>query len=404
MKKIKSIAVSFVALVVMYYPSVGQIAAGYSGDAGIQGNPDVLFTEMFEGTTTSSLTTGGNWNQMTSVPGNIVFDPSKPAGSPGSQSLKLTTIDDGTLANENTFLYKKITPDIIDSVFVRYYVKYDNATRFHHSGVYVGGKNPPSSTAGLIGGVLPMGDKEFHVGTEVRGMTPSTKALFGFYNYWMGMNPHTSGPFAGYYYGNEFLNSTTSDTIDMNSWNCIEMMVKLNSPVTAKNGELALWINGIKIAHYGYNFPSGTWSETQFIEGAGVPFEGFQWRNDAALNLNYVWLKNFNDNNSSGHVGTIYFDHLVVAKKYIGPMGSGVGLNDSNIETEIVVFPNPSSDRVHISTGTQKLTRIIVYNLSGQVEMESRLNEFSISSLTRGLHFVSIETNAKAHVKVLSKQ
>jgi hypothetical protein len=403
-KNAKLIVVIFVMFLALPPVSTAQIAAGYNGDIGIVGDPNIIFVEMFEGATPSTLTASGNWNQMTSVAGNIVFDPSVPSGSPGSRSLKLATVDDGTLPNENTFLYKKITPDITDSVFVRYYVKYDTTTRFHHSGVYVGGKNPPSATAGLIGGVLPLGNVEFHVGTEIRGMTPSANGLFGFYNYWMGMNPHTTGPYAGYYYGNEFLNSTVNDIIDMSSWNCIELMVKLNTPVTAKNGEIALWVNGVKISHYGYNFPNGTWNETQFTEGSGAPFEGFQWRNDAALNINYVWLKNFSDNNAVGHVGSVYFDHLVVARKYIGPMGSAVGIRDNNRETEVSVFPNPAFDRIHIKTGTQELSKVVVYNLSGQTEIESDKNDLSISALAGGLYFVAVQTNSHKYVRMLIKK
>ncbi|MBK7342371.1 MAG: hypothetical protein IPJ06_04195 [Saprospiraceae bacterium] len=72
-------------------------------------------------------------------------------------------------------------------------------------------------------------------------------------------------------------------------------MVKLNNPVSATNGEIKLWINGTLISNLGYQFPSGTWSYNHFTEGPGMPFEGFQFRNDNALNLNYIWLRNFND-------------------------------------------------------------------------------------------------------------
>ncbi len=297
------------------------IAAEFPGDEKIEEHPDVIFSEKFEEISVANLMS--NWNQKTNIATNIVFDPSVPSGSKGAQSLRLVTVDDGTNANENTFIYKKISPDITDSIFVRFYIKYDSDTKYHHSGVYVGGKNPPSSTAGLQGGVLPLGNVEFHVGTEIRGtanFSAATNSLYGFYNYWMGMHPFTTGTNAGLYYGNEFFNSTTNDNIDLATWNCIEIMIKLNSPVTASNGELRLWINGVQITHLGNNVPSGIWNETHFTEGSGIPFEGFQWRNDAALNLNYIWLKNFNDDNSADHHGNIYFDHLVIARTYIGPI------------------------------------------------------------------------------------
>ncbi|MBK7342372.1 MAG: hypothetical protein IPJ06_04200 [Saprospiraceae bacterium] len=74
---------------------------------------------------------------------------------------------------------------------IRYYIKYDTNTVYHHSGLWLGGKNPPSSLPGNIGGSLPQGNKEFHVGTEIKGIAngqATTNSLFGLYTYWMGMH------------------------------------------------------------------------------------------------------------------------------------------------------------------------------------------------------------------------
>ncbi len=68
---------------------------------------------------------------------------------------------------------------------------------------------------------------------------------------------------------------------------CVEQMVKLNNPVTASNGEHAIWLNGVKVSHLGQGFPNGSWSGGIFTQNpAAAPFEGFQWRNNASLNLN----------------------------------------------------------------------------------------------------------------------
>lgn len=381
-----------------------QIANSYTADIGIDTNTNVIFAEMFEEAVTSSLTSSGNWNQTTTVTSNILFDSSVPPGSIGSQSLRLRTIDDNTNSNENTFIYKKIQPDILDSVFVRFYVKYDNLTEFHHSGLYIGGKNPPSSTAGLVGGVLVQGNQEFHVGAEIRGAannTPTNTSTFGFYNYWMNMKPSaitntsTNQP---YYYGNQFLNNITTDDINMNSWNCIEVMVKLNNPVNSYNGELALWVNGVKINHYGYNFPSGTWSYGNFTEGVGTPFEGYQWRNDAALNLNYIWLKNFNDNNPAGHIGNIYFDHLVVAKKYIGPMNLSTNIKNALIEKDTFeVYPSPTNDILHF---TEELKNIEIYNIIGEkvLSVNTPTKYISVEMLQSGIYFLHANNHIKKFV------
>jgi hypothetical protein len=107
---------------------------------------------------------------------------------------------------------------------------------------------------------------------------------------------------------------------------------------------------------------------------------------------------------SAGHVGNIYFDHLVVAKNYIGPMGSGVGMKENNVENEISVFPNPSKDKIKINIGSQKLEKAIIYNLAGQSLIESDQLEMSTSNLDCGMYFISIQTDSKTYIKKIIKE
>jgi hypothetical protein len=101
---------------------------------------------------------------------------------------------------------------------------------------------------------------------------------------------------------------------------CVEQMVKLNTPVTASNGEHAIWINGVKVSHLGQGFPNGSWSGGIFTQDpAGTPFEGFQWRNTTSLNLNWLWLQVY----STSGAGTFKYAHVVAAKSYIGCLASG---------------------------------------------------------------------------------
>jgi hypothetical protein len=101
---------------------------------------------------------------------------------------------------------------------------------------------------------------------------------------------------------------------------CVEAMVKVNTPVSATNGEMALWIDGTQIIHLRPGSPRGRWTSSMFFpDPGGAPFEGFQWRNANALTLNWVWLLYYADGNPQGLVGKVWFDHVVVARKYIGP-------------------------------------------------------------------------------------
>ena|SRR5688572_19018570 len=100
---------------------------------------------------------------------------------------------------------------------------------------------------------------------------------------------------------------------------CVEHMVKLNTPVTAFNGEHAIWINGVKVSHLGLGFPNGSWNGGNFFQSpSGTPFEGFRWRSDAALNINYLWLQNYTPDEPAGVTSSLKYAHLVAAKGYIG--------------------------------------------------------------------------------------
>jgi hypothetical protein len=102
---------------------------------------------------------------------------------------------------------------------------------------------------------------------------------------------------------------------------CVEIMVKTNDPVSASNGQMALWIDGVQIVHLGAGSPRGRWSANMFfLDPNGAPFEGFQWRLDEALQLNWIWLLFYTTRNPPGIVGKVWFDHVVVAKSYIGPI------------------------------------------------------------------------------------
>jgi hypothetical protein len=102
-------------------------------------------------------------------------------------------------------------------------------------------------------------------------------------------------------------------------WMCVEHMVKLNNPTTSFNGEHAIWLDGVKKSHLGLGFPNGSWSGGIFTQDpGGTPFEGFRWRSDANLKLNFIWLQNYSPDDPGGFAGSMLFAHVVVAKSYIG--------------------------------------------------------------------------------------
>jgi hypothetical protein len=376
--------------------SIAQIANNYPNDSLIQNDPAVIFTEMFEQNSISTMISSSNY-QTSQMLSHINFDSSVPIGSHGTQSLKLTTVENSNLSNdpnEDANILKKFTAGITDSVFIRYYVKFNNGHAFHHTGVWMGGTNPTNSCwpCNIPGRTIPTsGDSAFVIGTEIRGAaTQSAQAFskFGFYNYWMGMKPYTTGPNAGKYYGNEFISPNTNANLDMTSWNCIETMIKLNNP-NDSTGELKLWINGQLMAHYGKGFPNGTWNEAFFNEGSGNPFEGFRWRSNPSVVFNYIWIKNYSTNNGSYPSNNdVLYDHIVVAKKYIGPIAtsSTTGLTKNTVLNDVYLYPNPANQTINFSTSIKKLS---IINTLGQIILEANeVSNLSTETFEEGLYII----------------
>jgi hypothetical protein len=276
----------------------GGIASRYPGDVGIENDPSVLFVENFEAASMNEIF--NRWGDVKN--GSLMTRPSDvPAGSPGTRSLSVP----GTSAGGH--LYKVMNPAITDTLYVRYYIKYPVGGNFHHSGIWVGGNNPVSAWPDPGAGARPSGSDKFIAAAEQNNVT----RVFDHYDYYYNMRPDGGGT----YWGNFLLNNQAVQA-PRNGWACVEHMVKLNNPVSASNGEHAIWLNGTKVSHLGQGFPNGSWSGGIFTQGAGsTPFEGFRWRTSTSLNINWIWLQNYTPNDASA---TIMFDHVVAAKEYIG--------------------------------------------------------------------------------------
>jgi len=298
----------------------GALSDRYPGDANIASDPDVIFTEMAEASSLAELF--ARWS-ANSTANSIALDASTfVPGSPGRQSLRLFTtagpLGPGTV--RTAMLYKHFPTGFTGTVFVRWYVKYNTVGTFHHSGPRLGGNNPLSaSTPNSPAGVRPNGADFFYLGAEPSQAKtgPALRSNFDFYNYWMHQRGTTFFP--GQFFGNSFVNSSAV-SIDLNAWTCIEVQLTLNEPVTSFNGEIALWINGVELARVKQG-TLGSFNEDDFFPSAsGSAFEGFQWRNTASLPINYFQLLHFVDNDPAGLVNSVNYDHVVVARKYIGPM------------------------------------------------------------------------------------
>jgi len=268
-------------------------------------NAQVLFQEDFEGSISQIKSHFGNG----STGPEVALSSDRPAASAGRQSLVLR----GGQSATPSFYHR--LPQNEAQLYARYYVKYQGVDGFWHSGLYLGGYLPPSDwpqgDAGLKG-VRPNGDKLISIGLEPQGT--SVPKRLDFYMNWIDMK----GPaYQGQYYGRTMLR-TENVTIVAGAWRCVEVMAKLNSSGSTRDGELALWVDGNLVRHFRPGSPLGSWdsSGNWVTSSSGQPFEGFLWRDTTSLGLNWVKLMNY------GASYDVLVDDFVVSRARVGCGGA----------------------------------------------------------------------------------
>ena len=298
------------------------LAALHPGDQGLARDPRVIFAEDFE--------TGGieeirrRWTEMSNKEGKVMsLNADVPAGSRGKHSLQMTA----TL-KENTggHLYKRL-PRGFDKLHARFYVKFAEDAGYTHHFVALGGYNPATNWPQGGAGERPRGDDRIYIGIEPNGnygRVPPPGA-WTFYNYWHEMKISADGK----YWGNA-ISPETPLQVPRGRWQCVEVMAKLNSAPDKADGELALWLDGVQAMHVVQGSPRAQWSGMGFklVNEGGEPFEGFRWRKDEQLQLNFFWLLDYvtdqtvraNRAEAQNPIHRVWFDEIVVATEYIGPM------------------------------------------------------------------------------------
>jgi len=298
------------------------LAAKYAGDRGIEKDPNVLFAEDFEQGDVAALAM--RWSDVSNKDGKVLaFSSDVPPSSPGRRSLQMTA----TLG-ENTggHLYKRL-PREVETVFARFYVKFPPDVGYIHHFVHLGGYNPPTSYPQGGAGERPRGDDRVTVGIEPTGDygRHAPPGVWNFYVYWHEMKRSADGR----YWGNS-IQPEAPAPVPRGRWQCVEVMLKLDSSPEKRDGELALWLDGKLAMHVRKGTPRGQWTGMGFrvLKAGGEPFEGFCWRTDKRLKINFFWLLHYvteqaarqNKVASPNPVCRVLFDHIVVSTAYIGPM------------------------------------------------------------------------------------
>lgn len=319
----------FIARGAASLPEGPGLAARYRGDVGIERDPAVVFVENFEQGLFDALER--RWESI-SHPEIMSFSEDRPYQSGGGRSLAVRHVGG---RGEGGHLYRRLDRGY-EKLHVRFYVKFDRDCGPIHHFFHVGGYQPSTPYPQGGAGQRPRGDERVTVGIEPYG----DLWKWDYYAYWMEMR---GSPPRGQTWGNSFLGQY-KPAVARGQWTCMEVMIRLNDPGQS-NGELALWADGRLISHLGRGFPQGKWVFDRFLpdEGGdsirwndergdgeaftvvagGEPFEGFRWRQNEKLKLNFIWVLVYITRAPRDYVSRIWFDDIVAATEYIGPLGEG---------------------------------------------------------------------------------
>lgn len=266
------------------------LAAAHVADRGVGGHAAVIFADDFE---------RGDWKDKWDSNRNkndavlSLVDESKSSRVVGRKSLRARAV-----LGENTGggLTKWFDPP--DTVFIRFYVKFDRDCDYvHHMCQLRGNKGLRGGDrwSGFGGaGNKPRGDERFSTGMEPWGASGrrSPPGAWNFYSYWHTMKKSGDGK----YWGNAFRPARQTD-VPRDRWISVEFMLKHNTP-GKDDGEQAYWIDGELRGHW----------------------KGINWRKTEGLRANAFTLESYvTDRWTKNEVNIVYFDNVVIAKEYIGP-------------------------------------------------------------------------------------
>lgn len=266
------------------------LAAAYPGDFGLRENKSVLFTEDFDGADGLKA-----WSDRK---GDVRITTT---GMDGTRGLAITAaLREG--ADNGGHLFKRL-PYGEDAVWCRFYVKFKKPHDYVGRLVSLTGDVPAESVPYRGDGICPDGNARFFTSVEPFGFGGAVPrpGAWRMLSYWCEMEMDRTD---NKYWGNG-CSSVKPLAAREDAWTCVEMMVRMNSGPTTRDGEQAFWIDGKPVAS----------------------FEGFRWRTSRSLSVNGVWLNYFMSAVSASRQGserpldtsTVEFDDIVVAKAYIGP-------------------------------------------------------------------------------------
>jgi hypothetical protein len=287
------------------------LASGYPGDAGIEEDPAVCFADSFEGYATGPLRGGyriADGRKWDSVHGgcHITEDAEGVHGEGKALEFAISRADTSRPSGGGV---NKFFEEGFDTLFYRYYAKFGAGCDLYHGGAHNGGgiaARPPGMPQACPG-VRADGANKYTVVMDTyrpHEEIPSPGPLVN-YVYHMdqagrwGDQFYPSGqvmPRRAHPFGEEFV--PREDFIPQQGvWHCYELMVKANAP-GRRDGRIAFWVDGE-------------------VKG---DFPNLRLRNVERLKANRVDLGVYTHNRRTVKDITLWYDDVVAATSYIGPM------------------------------------------------------------------------------------
>ena len=270
-------------------PSGNGLAATYPGDAGLKGNPNVIFADDFE-----SGNLGDGWDETGNKNGKVLEWASP--GTDGRFGKRCLRVEAHLGKDTGGGLTKWFTP--VDPIFIRFYTRFDAGCDYMHHFVTLRanqGLRGSDKWSGFGGaGLKPAGDERFSTAIEPWGNWGRWTApgRWNFYSYWHEMEPSKDSK----YWGNSF-SVPMAPLIPRDRWICVDFMLKHNTP-GRPDGEQAFWIDGALQGHW----------------------KGINWRKTGQLKANALTLESYvTDSWTKNPVNVVFFDNVVLARRYIGP-------------------------------------------------------------------------------------
>ena len=270
------------------------IAAKYKNDRGIGDDPDVIFATGFERTNwQDEWTQAEPKDRIDTVDVDSRFEKFLPLDG---KALRSKIAKGSNTALDTLYKFEKQTGAEPEQIYFRYYLRLaDNWNQTVEVGKLPGitgtygnagwggrksnGKNGWSAR-GLFRKTIPAGN-------PLAGRTP-----IGFYCYHADME--------GTYGTNWLWRKGYRGYLATNRWYCIDQYCQLNSP-GKKNGILRSWVDG---------HPAFEKTDVRF-------------RLTDKLKIEQIWMNVYHGGiTPSPHDQHVFIDNVVIAKSYIGPMGS----------------------------------------------------------------------------------